>query len=232
MTMNTDASNPDPSFDEQPLPWYRYGWPWFLISFPCISIALGSVMLFLAFGTNNSLVVDDYYKQGKAINVRIEKDRVASLLGLQGELNSTSEGLVFQMQQNAPEALPAALAKRAKLLAAGHVWPETLLLRWVHVTQAQKDGQVQMTAIGGGRFIAQSAVLPADGKFRLHIQPLQHASRVDGKVSESSVNGLPDETLNSTNWRLISGLESFASISALSMQSPLPRSVYNDASWQ
>lgn len=49
-------------------PWYRYGWPWFLMSFPAMAVVLGFHLLYLAMNTNNSLVVDDYYKQGKGIN--------------------------------------------------------------------------------------------------------------------------------------------------------------------
>ncbi len=49
-------------------PWYKQFWPWFLIAVPLITLVMGGVLLKLAISTEDSLVVDDYYKEGKAIN--------------------------------------------------------------------------------------------------------------------------------------------------------------------
>ena len=51
-------------------PWYKEFWPWFLIAVPIITLIMGGVLLKLAISTEDSLVVDDYYKEGKAINAR------------------------------------------------------------------------------------------------------------------------------------------------------------------
>jgi len=168
--MHTLINNLPDDSPEQLLPWYRYGWPWFLISIPCISIALGGMMLYLALQTNNSLVVDDYYKQGKAINIRIERDRAAALLGIGVMLRQTAEGLILETAQNLPE-LPAPLSADGQRVQSEFSWPETLELRWVHITQAAHDGQAVLQSIGGSRYIAQGVSLPDDGKYRLHIQP-------------------------------------------------------------
>ena len=183
--MNTLINNLTDNSSEQTLPWYRYGWPWFLISIPFVSITLGGVMLYLALQTNNSMVVDDYYKQGKAINVRIERDRVASLLGIVASVQPSSEGLVVQMRLIPPE-IPESLKPVASAAANQFHWPETLELRWIHITQAERDGKANLIAIGGNRYIAQDASLPAQGKYRVHIQAPNDAS-----------------------WRLISDLQDF-----------------------
>ncbi len=104
----------------QTLPWYRYGWPWFLISIPMVSVCLGSVMLYLAFNANNSLVVDDYYKEGKAYNLRIERDRLASLLGLEAVITQSSEGVIMELGQAIPAQLPPGLELQAQSFAAAY----------------------------------------------------------------------------------------------------------------
>ena len=135
-------------------PWYRQFWPWFLIAIPLSSGIAGFYMLSLALQTNNSLVVDDYYKQGKEINRRIERDRVAAGFGLKAQVSSTEEGVVLQLETNKNAGLPA---------------PDTLMLRWVHATQDTKDGTASMVHLGNYRYIAAGRQLPVAGVWRLHI---------------------------------------------------------------
>lgn len=156
---------------EEPIkPWYRYGWPWFLISFPFISMVLGGVMLYLALTTNNSLVVDDYYQQGKAINVRIERDRASALLGMAATLSSSTEGLIVDLSQT-PPVVPSSLQEDAGNALSAFTPSETLSVRWIHVTQAEKDGSAEFISIGGERYVASGASLPTGGKYRIHLQP-------------------------------------------------------------
>jgi len=58
-------------------PWYRHGWVWFLIGIPASAIIAGSITIWIAVSTADSLVADDYYKEGRAINQRLEKDQTA-----------------------------------------------------------------------------------------------------------------------------------------------------------
>ena len=51
-------------------PWYQQAWPWFLISLPASAVIGGIITLMLAVNSPNALVVDDYYKEGLAINQR------------------------------------------------------------------------------------------------------------------------------------------------------------------
>jgi uncharacterized protein len=63
-------------------PWYTHRWPWFLMLGPATVVAGGAFVTWLAIGHPDALVVDDYYKQGKAINQDLRRDRAASALGL------------------------------------------------------------------------------------------------------------------------------------------------------
>jgi hypothetical protein len=63
-------------------PWYTHRWPWLLMLGPATVLAGGGYVAWLAAGHPDALVVDDYYKQGKAINQDLRRDRAATALGL------------------------------------------------------------------------------------------------------------------------------------------------------
>jgi hypothetical protein len=65
-----------------PTPWYTHRWPWLLMLGPATVLAGGGYVAWLAAGHPDALVVDDYYKQGKAINQDLRRDRAATALGL------------------------------------------------------------------------------------------------------------------------------------------------------
>lgn len=189
--------------DRQTMPWYRYGWPWFLISIPFVSVALGIMMLYLALSANNSLVVDDYYAEGKGINLRIERDRTATLLGMSATLVSSSEGLIVDVDRLMP-ALPTQLHEQAESIEAGFSWPQALVLRWIHVTRAELDGEALLQSIGGNRYLAPQVQWPEFGKYRIHLQPADNAP-----------------------WRLVSDLEDLKSDLSLPIRYRAPDEVFN-----
>lgn len=108
-------------------PWYRHGWVWFLIGIPGSAIIAGGITLWIAITTADSLVADDYYKEGRAINQRLEKD-----------LAATERGIVL-------EASIRALASGSQRIAVrfnarpGVVAPEFIRLRLSHPTLNQMD---------------------------------------------------------------------------------------------
>ena len=68
-------------------PWYRQVWPWMLIAIPFSSVMGGILMIYLAVSHPNDLVKDNYYQDGMAINKQIDKDQMASELGLQATIS-------------------------------------------------------------------------------------------------------------------------------------------------
>jgi hypothetical protein len=66
----------------QASPWYTHRWPWFLMLGPATVLVGGAVATWLALDHPDAMVVDDYYKQGKAINQDLRRDRVASAMQL------------------------------------------------------------------------------------------------------------------------------------------------------
>ena len=63
-------------------PWYRQFWPWFLIALPGSVVIAGLATVYIAHRHADDLVVDEYYRDGLAINVQLEKQTVAAELGL------------------------------------------------------------------------------------------------------------------------------------------------------
>lgn len=134
-------------------PWYRQLWPWLLISLPASAVVAGFVTLGLALHTDDSLVVDDYYRQGKAINRELGRDRHAAEIGLAAEFSSAPDGLRLRLSARTLPDLP-----------------QKLPVQLVHGTRANFDRTLEFTRIGGADYVAPGATLPADGHWTLHIE--------------------------------------------------------------
>jgi len=106
-------------------PWYREPWPWILMSGPAIVVMASFVTLYLAVAGADPLVVDNYYKEGLAINRTLERDRAA--------LERDYRAIVT--------VSPAQTRVRIQLTGKG-ILPEELRLRFVHPTKAGRDLEV------------------------------------------------------------------------------------------
>ena len=76
-----------------PKPWYRETYVWLVIAFPLSAVLAGIVTIIIAVKSDDGLVVDDYYKHGKEINLTLKRDRKAELykLNLDLQLNETND---------------------------------------------------------------------------------------------------------------------------------------------
>ena len=79
-------------------PWFKEPWPWLLAIMPFTAVVAGGFTLWLAITSNDGLVVDDYYKQGKAINQTKERDRLAQSLGIHAQLLPQASVLQLQLE--------------------------------------------------------------------------------------------------------------------------------------
>ncbi len=106
---------------EHLVPWYKQFWPWFIISLPATVVVAGLVTVYIAFDNADSLVADDYYKQGLAINGNIKMQTNASTYGYAALLKRMPDNRLFLKFDNAtPDT-------------------ETLSLKWVHPGDSEKD---------------------------------------------------------------------------------------------
>ena len=106
-------------------PWYRHFWPWFAISIPAAAVA-GSILTGVLAGRHaDSLVTDDWYREGKTINRILARDRVARRLSISAELriDERSGEVALELAGDSVDAL------------------ETLSLELSHPTLASRDRQ-------------------------------------------------------------------------------------------
>lgn len=67
-------------------PWYKEPYVWMLICIPLSSMIMGAVIITKAVTTKDTLVRDNYYKDGLAYNQEMQWDKKAQNLGLRYEL--------------------------------------------------------------------------------------------------------------------------------------------------
>lgn len=117
-------------------PWYKQFWPWFLIGLVLFAIAFCSVLLYFAVTTRDTLVSDNYYKEGLAINQELNRDRKAKVLGLKGEFHFYDNGRI--------------------IVTLDHTKPlgdlPYLVLKFIHPTLAHRDQKLLMTPLATDRF--------------------------------------------------------------------------------
>tara|TARA_R110002110_G_scaffold406421_1_gene626371 strand:+ start:186630 stop:187127 length:498 start_codon:yes stop_codon:yes gene_type:complete len=79
---------------EDTKPWYRQFWPWFLIALPGTVVIAGFYTLYIAILHSDDLVVDEYYKDGLAINQQLEKKERAQSLGVSASLHFDGDEVI------------------------------------------------------------------------------------------------------------------------------------------
>lgn len=122
-------------------PWYAHRWPWLLLLGPAVVILAGIHTAWIAFSAQDALVVDDYYKQGKAINLDLRRDRVAAGLKLQlGMHYDASEGRL-----------------NGTIAGVDSSQTERIFIKLIHSTQPAKDIRLAAYVDQKGNF---SAALP------------------------------------------------------------------------
>lgn len=132
--------------------WYREPWVWLLIVFPLSAVIGGIITIYLAVSTSDGLVVDDYYKHGKTINLALARDAAAAENRLLAELDFNREpGQVYMQLSGDLAALPPVIT-----------------LSLLHPTRKGHDQVLQMAHAGEGRYQA-ALVEPGDGRWYLQL---------------------------------------------------------------
>lgn len=154
---------------EDTQPWYKQFWPWFLIALPAFVVVAGINMVFIAHEGADDLVVDEYYKDGLAINRKLEKKQRASELGISAELAITGETVVVNTH--------------------GPVTSEQLMLLLSHPLEADRDFEVALVQSLPGEYRGR---LSAPVAQRWHWALLNEGDqpwRLDGSVTATDISG-------------------------------------------
>jgi hypothetical protein len=140
-------------------PWYRQFWPWFLIGLPALGIAVSLLTLVLAIGNADSLVGDDWYKRGLAINQDLDRSAAAARLGVTATVTIDADrGELVVVLDGDPDA---------KALAA----------ELQHPTMQTRDRAYVLAQSAPGTYRAALGDLPA-GRWYVALEPVSGAWRL------------------------------------------------------
>ena len=144
-------------------PWFKQFWPWFFITLPLISIIVNVAMITMAVNTEDSLVVDDYYKKGKGINRELSRIETAAELGI-------AANLVFDIDTVMMSFVDYNAVDKSAL---------TLHLR--HTTLSKLDQSVTLVADASGNYRGRLPK-PVTGRWDLTLEPFDKRWKLQQKV--------------------------------------------------
>jgi uncharacterized protein len=152
-------------------PWYRHKWPWLLFAPPAFSIIGGFTMLTLALMSNDGLVTDDYYKEGRAINQTLSRERAATRAGLHASVAFLGTDRVRVTFAGARPSTPA------------------LTLHLVHPTRAGLDRTASLHSVEPGTY--EGALdRPATGRWRVLLEDDARNWRMTSEMSPATDSGV------------------------------------------
>ena len=155
--------------DKPPAPWYRQGWPWFLTALPATAVIAGTITAIIAVRTFDGMVVDDYYKEGKAIVQTLGRVERAHELGLAAQLSIRSDFIRVELSAASVQSLPA-----------------RIILTVIHPTRDGADQELVLDSVQGV-FAGPLAPL-STGRWLFQIEDESRSWRMNGAAY------LPSET--------------------------------------
>ncbi len=162
-------TRPLPGGDTQP--WYRQFWPWFLIALPASVVVAALSTAYIANEGADDLVVDDYYKDGLAINRQLQKKQLATQLGISTQLQFSGDTV------NATMTGPVTEAELRLLLS--------------HPMEADRDFTVTLARVGPELYSGALAQRIAPHWHWTLEQPRADGWRLDGAVQAADIGDVP-----------------------------------------
>lgn len=113
--------------------WYKEPWPWILMAGPAIVVVAALATFVIANKNAADLVSDDYYKDGKHIDIELHRDEAAVARNIEAQI-------LFNPEHDA-----------AKVLVSGEIDPQVPLnLVLLHPAKKSLDQVVKLQAGQGG----------------------------------------------------------------------------------
>ena len=124
---------------EEVAPWYKQFWLWFIVFFPALAIVAGIITINIAIDNADSLVRDDYYKAGLAINEDLALDQATADKNIQADVT---------IDANIGEVHIELQGELTQL-------PDSLILDFIHPTIQKQDFSISARHSGQGRYLSQ-----------------------------------------------------------------------------
>ena len=157
--------------------WYREPWAWLVVILPLSAVVAGIATLIIANTNPDTLVIGDYYKKGKAINLEVSKVKLAQKLGMRFALQLSNDELIIK---------PTGIEK---------VFP-VINVQFFHPTLAEQDFILALTPDGNGYFRHQFDKT-VSGKWKITLTPFENAWKIQETLNlpqTSFIDIIPDPT--------------------------------------
>lgn len=150
---------------ESPIrPWYKEPWPWFLIAVIVLPMLVAVVRMNIYNQYKVDMVVDDYYKKGKAINQEFDREERAAEFNIVIFATIKEDSILLELNHN---------RKLAEV--------PSLFIAFYHATQSEKDFKVIATKRADGLYSA-TFDHPIDGKWQLTLESHDKSWKVQKNV--------------------------------------------------
>lgn len=160
--MNTTATDTNK-------PWYKQFWPWFLISLPGSVVIASIFTIIIASDKPDTVVMDDYYKQGLAINRDISREQLARKMGIKATLKMSVNHLTISLE------------------STKKIDPGYLMLRIMHPTLADKDRQIKLNRISPLVYRAKAPAI-SSGNWNVRLEPGNADWRIQKRMQISGTS--------------------------------------------
>lgn len=151
-------------------PWYKQFWAWFVIVPLLAVVTMGCTLLFFAIKGADSIVVDNYYKEGLSINQLKGADQLAVKLEIKIKLWIDD------------------LTGEVRVQLSGQRTPDFLKLRLYHATLKDKDTQIKLTKGADSAYYGQLEQRLKDKWYLFIDEDVQQlstsANSLEGSVNE------------------------------------------------
>lgn len=153
-------------------PWFKMPIMWLLIGIPASSVVAGIFFITLAVSGKDSLVRDNYYKDGLAINEELSWDKKAVSLDIRMRLSTNADQSELRVFID---------NSRAEL-------PNLLQVKFSHPTLKAQDQDALLQRIGNSNEYAGSLERPLNARFYIQIEAAEQEWRVrnDGVLGNNS----------------------------------------------
>lgn len=146
-------------------PWFKNPWVWLIIALPMSAVIGGIITIIITNANQPDMVVDDYYKKGKAINQSLLLTEKAQQLGIELSVQVMPNRIAIKSNKSFP-------ALKAQL---------------IHSTLKKKDFETVLTPNANGE-LTGTFEHNIDGKWEIVIKPM------DESWKKRITLGLPTQT--------------------------------------
>jgi hypothetical protein len=162
--------------------WYHEPWAWFILSPIIVVMIVSSITVTIAVRYADDRVIDNYYKEGRMINMRQDEDLLAQSLDMNAQ---------FRFDQSVNEIV-------LFLTNTENQFPAVLRLDLSHPVESSLDTSVTLHHIKDGHYQAEFDTASLKNRWYIRLSSIANDTN---QVSESNKNYENDQAV-SNKWRL------------------------------